>query len=1491
MRKARISLLAGLFLIAAGGSASAKDDTAVTTLQVEGLPPVQTQPWADKHGRDKDPKVKKKDLPLLVALPTVSGTAREREQLGGAAGTWLSQSATTYAWRWLRCDASGLQCQLVPGAEALTLRLGDADIGWRLRRVALATNENGTSAAASEPTPAIVAAPPHLASAPVVTGEAREGQTLSTTLGFWDGLVESFDVTWLRCDAAGEACVPRSADSALTLGLDETDVDHTLRAQVTARGPGGETTAVSAATSRVLPLPPQLVAAAGIVGEPIEGTVLTASLGEWTGRISSVELAWLRCAAAGEPCVETGVLNTQSYALTEEDVGFSLRVYATAFGPGGSTNALSAPTGVVVFAPPANLTAPLLSGVALEGEGLSTSEGTWAGRIFGLRYRWLACDLGGGSCTPVEGAHGATLALPYTLVGRTMRAEVTASGPGGETTSLSAPSTAVLAAPPTFDAAPSISGLLVVDNVLRGTVGPVRGQPTPTLAYQWQRCDVAGTCADVMGATQSLLRLTSADVGQRLRLVVTATGPGGSTVASSGLTAPVEAGGAAYAATVQGHGPLAYWRLAETSGTVVRDATANGVQGSYMGGVALGQPGAMPADANTSIGLNGTTGRVAFGDVFDFSGKAAFTLEAWVRPDVIDTWHRRIFNKEEKDGLGRWQGYRMAVNSSSLGLYCQRWSDGANTQVYLSPAQLTLGRWYHVACTYDGATLRLYVNGSQVMAKASSLVVAATSAPLTVGSFTNGGSASFWSGGLDEVAVYGRALSAAEVASHLNASRGSAPSLAGSPVVSGLAQVGQVLSAGEGTWTGTGPVSFSFEWERCDAAGTCASIPGATSETYPVGAADVGGAVRVTVTASNAFGTARANSAPTAVVEAGSDFELCMEAEDAARWGEVLAASAAPETVRGTVVPSASVGGGLRLPFALSEATHLTAWVRVRTPALGHAALHVALSPESPSEATRWEAPVSPVLRWQKVRRAAAQDGWPGWMPAGNHVLELSGADEGVEVDAVCLRADGREPQERFPEAPERPVAHSVRDFGAVGDGVTDDTAALRAALAALSPGEALLVPAGRYRFTDKLELRTREVSVVGEGPGSVLFADLPAGSTHHAFQVLGGYEGAAFPLAEDAQFLDRTLVVPASAGFASGDRLLLSSDEWGDPAPNLTTLFHRNRQNLLRVTAVLVQGEVAYLSLDRPVLGPFLREHNARVQRYNGVKGVVVANLRVEGPARPVVTDNPDNNLLFALRCDRCFFVDLQLAHARKAALEVGRSMDTHVARVLVEDATDVGGGGHGYGVSFSYTQGSVVRDSLFRGVMRHSITISWGSRENVVFANSFDRGAPHAEQYASVDIHGQDDYGNLVERNWLSGGEEGLMVGGGGTSHGNDGPWNVLRGNRVENVDDGISVFKKTFDTIIEDNVVVGTRAYGMRIESGSDRAHVRGNRVMSWAGVGIAVRDSNGAELRGNVLQRGNGTGVRIDGTSSGYVVEGNLLNGASLVEPGTGMVSNP
>ena len=88
-----------------------------------------------------------------------------------------------------------------------------------------------------------------------------------------------------------------------------------------------------------------------------------------------------------------------------------------------------------------------------------------------------------------------------------------------------------------------------------------------------------------------------------------------------------------------------------------------------------------------------------------------------------------------------------------------------------------------------------------------------------------------------------------------------APGPSTPPTIVGAARAGAPLAGVPGTWNGGKPLSFTYQWLSCDAAGSgCTPVPGATLETYTPTAADVGHALAVSVTATSSAGAATASS-------------------------------------------------------------------------------------------------------------------------------------------------------------------------------------------------------------------------------------------------------------------------------------------------------------------------------------------------------------------------------------------------------------------------------------------------------------------------------------------------------------------------------------------------------------------------------------------------------------------------------------------------------
>jgi hypothetical protein len=307
--------------------------------------------------------------------------------------------------------------------------------------------------------------------------------------------------------------------------------------------------AAAAATQAVAPRgsKPVNTSPPTISGTAEVGQTLAASVGSWSGTEPiGYAYQWQRCDANGGRCKNIGQATGASYLLTTADVGATIRVRVTAKNSSGSTSASSAPTAVVRAAAgaPSNTSPPTISGTAQEGQSLTADRGSWSGtEPIGYAYQWRRCD-GGGQCTDIAGATGASYTLVSADVGSSLVVRVTASNSGGTTSATSAPTAVVEAAPaaPANSSAPTIAGVAREGETLTADRGSWTGTEPISYAYQWRRCDSAGgSCVDVQSAAQQTYTLTSADVGARLRVAVTASNTVGSTSATSAPSDTVSA--------------------------------------------------------------------------------------------------------------------------------------------------------------------------------------------------------------------------------------------------------------------------------------------------------------------------------------------------------------------------------------------------------------------------------------------------------------------------------------------------------------------------------------------------------------------------------------------------------------------------------------------------------------------------------------------------------------------------------------------------------------------------------------------------------------------------------------------------------------------------------------------------------------------------------------------------------------------------------------
>jgi len=200
----------------------------------------------------------------------------------------------------------------------------------------------------------------------------------------------------------------------------------------------------------------------------------------------------------------------------------------------------------------------------------------------------------------------------------------------------------------------------------------------------------------------------------------------------------------AYSDRVIADGASAYWRLNEPSGTTAFDL-AGSAHGTISGAVTLGQPGAL-ADGDKAMRVNGTiTEKITTPAV---TLPIICSVEAWIQSSAVAL--KAYLSTRPGSGtiIGKQATHEVFVYVSGFVVSTGLVGDGA---------------WHHVVVTVSVATTRIYLDG--VLDTTVAQAHPAETQPLTLGGDGNDVNLT-WNGGLDEIAIYPRALTAQEIADH-----------------------------------------------------------------------------------------------------------------------------------------------------------------------------------------------------------------------------------------------------------------------------------------------------------------------------------------------------------------------------------------------------------------------------------------------------------------------------------------------------------------------------------------------------------------------------------------------------------------------------------------------------------------------------------------------------------------------------------------------------
>ena len=389
---------------------------------------------------------------------------------------------------------------------------------------------------------------------------------------------------------------------------------------------------------------------------------------------------------------------------------------------------------------------------------------------------------------------------------------------------------------PANTSAPTISGTAAVGQTLTAAPGTWSGSVPITYAQQWLSCDSnASNCSPISGATSQTYVPVVADVGARLEVAVTASNAYGSASASSAASAVVVAVAPANTSppTISGVAQSGQQLTADRGQWTGTAPISYAYQWQSCNGSGSGCVDILPATSQTytlAVGDVGSTVRVT---VTASNSSGSSSASSSVSDVVVDPAPIAPSNTSPPTISGT------TVVGQALSAGPGSWSGTA-------PISFA----YHwLSCDSTGSNCTT-IPGANAQSYTLSAGDQGTTLEVSVTATNNGGSST-----------------ANSTATALVTGPANAPANVSAPTISGTASVAQTLSADAGTWTGTAPISYAYQWRRCDAGGAgCADIGGATSSTYQLAAADLAATIRVAVTGSNSAGSSTAASAQTALV-------------------------------------------------------------------------------------------------------------------------------------------------------------------------------------------------------------------------------------------------------------------------------------------------------------------------------------------------------------------------------------------------------------------------------------------------------------------------------------------------------------------------------------------------------------------------------------------------------------------------------------------------
>ncbi|HVZ76263.1 MAG TPA: LamG domain-containing protein [Candidatus Paceibacterota bacterium] len=209
--------------------------------------------------------------------------------------------------------------------------------------------------------------------------------------------------------------------------------------------------------------------------------------------------------------------------------------------------------------------------------------------------------------------------------------------------------------------------------------------------------------------------------------------------------------------SLNSNGLTGYWNFNEGSGSTAKDFISGSPNGSVMG-----SPSWVAGKQGSALLLNGSSQYV---DVPITVNYPAFTVSAWFNATSLSASNSRIVANSHTDDAAEHNGFQLMFNTGGTSGFFDVGNGSSEGRATWSQT-LSTGTWYHYVGVYDGSSVYAYINGVQVASTSyAGGPIAPSGYDVSIGRNNNAEyTGDYFSGVVDDVRIYDRALSPSEVA-------------------------------------------------------------------------------------------------------------------------------------------------------------------------------------------------------------------------------------------------------------------------------------------------------------------------------------------------------------------------------------------------------------------------------------------------------------------------------------------------------------------------------------------------------------------------------------------------------------------------------------------------------------------------------------------------------------------------------------------------------